>query len=106
MIRTCRSSGVASFSVGRVSGSASARDTDELSVEEPLEIRLAAHDQNAAVTSVAVTMRTPGGDTELAAGFLFTEGIISGPGDLKCIEQMAPNAVLVRLRPGLSVDPS
>jgi FdhD protein len=43
---------------------------DRLAVEEPLEIRL---DGN----PVAVTMRTPGDDFSLAAGFLFTEGILS-----------------------------
>jgi FdhD protein len=42
---------------------------DDLPVEEPLQIRLAGED-------VAVTMRTPGHDVELAAGFLYSEGII------------------------------
>lgn len=48
---------------------------DTVAVEEPLEIRLAGW-------SVAVTMRTPGDDLDLAAGFLFTEGIIGGPEDI------------------------
>lgn len=51
---------------------------DMLSVEEPLEIRLAG-------CSVAVTMRTPGHDLDLAAGFLFTEGIIHGMEDIASI---------------------
>ena len=46
------------------------RRGDTLAVEEPLEIRIAG-------TPLAVTMRTPGHDVELAAGFLVSEGIVS-----------------------------
>ena len=48
---------------------------DFLSREEPLEIRVKGE-------SVAVTMRTPGHDEELALGFLLSEGVIAGPGDV------------------------
>ena len=55
---------------------------DELAIEEPLEIRV----RNKAVS---VTMRTPGHDEELAAGFLLTEGILSSRDDLLRIEPCA-----------------
>ena len=52
---------------------------DDLVVEEPLEIRL---DD----TPLAVLMRTPGHDIDLAVGFLFSEGIIRDPGQLLLVE--------------------
>src|SRR3954466_4010023 len=45
---------------------------DEVAVEEPLEIRVGGR-------ALAVTMRTPGHDEELALGFLYGEGLIGGP---------------------------
>ena len=71
-------------------------------MEEPLEIRLSGHGAGAAPTPVAVTMRTPGDDVELAAGFLFTEGIISGAGDLEGVMRTGPNAAEATLRPGVA----
>lgn len=49
------------------------RRTDTLAGEEPLQIRVAGPDHDA--IDIAVTMRTPGGEEELAAGFLVTEGL-------------------------------
>src|SRR5713226_3742565 len=52
---------------------------DHLTVEEPLEVRINHR-------SLAVIMRTPGHDHELAMGFLFTEGVISQADDVLTIE--------------------
>ena len=100
----CGSTAVASVEVGRVTGSLSAIASDELSVEEPLEIRLAGHATGAAPTSVAVTMRTPGDDVELAAGFLLTEGLIAGCEDIERVARAGPNAVEASLRRGVTPD--
>src|SRR5512138_1716176 len=69
---------------------------DELAVEEPLEIRIGGE-------STAVTMRTPGHDTELVAGMLLTEGLIDSS-MLPLIRQEAPNTVNVALQ-GLRLNP-
>lgn len=98
-------SGVASVRVSRVTGDTAAATTDELSVEEPLEIRIAAA-TGASPAPVAVTMRTPGDDVDLAAGFLFTEGIITSWADLDDIETECPNVVSAVLRRGVEFDPA
>ena len=60
----------------------SRRRPDELATEEPLEIRLRHRD---VVVSAAVTMRTPGADFELAAGFLAGEGVVTAGDDIRRI---------------------
>ena len=59
----------------RMNGSTAADEKDFLATEEPLEIHVENH-------SVAVVMRTPGEDRELAAGFLVTEGLVHTANDL------------------------
>ncbi|HVF02159.1 MAG TPA: formate dehydrogenase accessory sulfurtransferase FdhD [Rubrobacteraceae bacterium] len=81
---------------------------DSLATEEPMEIRLISGD---ARQTVAVTMRTPGADFELAAGFLYGEGIVSSPEDIRrisyCLDadidaEQQYNIVNVELRGGRS----
>ena len=61
--------------------------TDALAVEEPLEIRLGLRENGKIVhRAVSITMRTPGDDFALAAGFLFTEGILENPAQIEKIK--------------------
>lgn len=66
--------------VRRVTADTDGSVDDVLAVEEPLAIRVAAIDGTS--QRVAVTMRTPGDDHELAVGWLLAEGVLSGPGDV------------------------
>ncbi len=70
---------VTNANVVAVHGGVRSERADSVATEEPMEIRVGGPEQEA--EPVAVTMRTPGGDFELAVGFLFTEGLIK-PGDL------------------------
>lgn len=66
---------------------------DEVAVEEPLEIRVAfSTPEGRATRSLSITMRTPGDDEELAAGFLHSESIIRRRDDVVAIEACGPPA--------------
>lgn len=83
--------------VQRWVGSNSEQAYDHLAVEEPMQIRMAGED-------VAVTMRTPGHDFELASGFLFTEGIIAARHDIDMLgycpaEDGTPSPNIVNVTP-------
>jgi FdhD protein len=70
----------------RVTGFASQTAEETLAVEEPLEIQLGyGTAEGRAVKSISVTMRTPGCDFELAAGFLMTEGVVRDVNDIERI---------------------
>lgn len=75
-----------------------APEADQLAVEEPLEIRIEE-------APLAVTMRTPGDDLDLAAGFLLTEGVVEEAADLVAIGHLAGdpvgNTVVARLAGGV-----
>lgn len=88
-------------------------ETDALAVEEPLEIRLGFIEAKKAThKSISITMRTPGDDFELAAGFLFTEGIIKSTDQISRIghcgrprkDSNLRNTVRVDLRSDVEID--
>lgn len=66
---------------------------DNVAVEEPLEIRLGySTPEGRATRSISITMRTPGNDKELAAGFLYSESIVQRGADILSIETCGPPA--------------
>ena len=70
--------------IEKVNGFTSFSATDAVAVEEPLEIQLGYGPRgDRKVKSIAVTMRTPDHDFELAVGFLVTEGVIHDPADIE-----------------------
>ena len=77
---------------------------DFLAVEDPLEIRIE-HGSIAErkIQNLSITMRTPGNDADLVAGFLFTEGVIPQSTDLLEISILEDNIVLARLSPAIKV---
>jgi FdhD protein len=70
---------------------------DLLAVEEPLEIRLSGK-------TISITMRTPGHDLHLAAGFLFGEGLLESPQQIVSSSRPSRNSIDIHLKPGTAVD--
>ncbi|MDP9396883.1 MAG: formate dehydrogenase accessory sulfurtransferase FdhD [Actinomycetota bacterium] len=86
----------------RLGGETASRREDALAVEEPLEIRVGGR-------ALSVTMRTPGEDFDLVAGFLATEGVIRRSDDLATMlhcasdgEENTYNVIDVTLAPGVT----
>jgi FdhD protein len=98
--------GVKKVQTFKIRGSNTELCLDTVSIEEPLEIRIGFdRPGDDSFQQIAVTMRTPGHDRELAAGFLFTEGIISGKEDIAHVmSAIECNDVTVRLREHVQVD--
>jgi FdhD protein len=95
--------------IERISSDGRTEATDRLAVEEPLEIRLAVPTGTGLdERPLAVTMRTPGDDAELIAGFLLSEGILRRREDLDRIEAIPRTEAESRWRailsPGVNVD--
>ncbi len=78
---------------------------DLLAVEQPLEIKIVYGPENdRQQKNISVTMCTPGHDEELAVGFLFTEGIITGIDDIIHCGTEGDHVVIATLRPGITID--
>jgi FdhD protein len=99
---------VVAYEGGRVE-----RREDLLAAEEPLEMRVSVESEGRRERhAVAVTMRTPGHDFQLAAGFFLSEGIVAGREAIAAIaycdagEEAERNVVEVALRPGVPFDPA
>ena len=73
--------------------------TDEVAIEEPLEIRINGR-------AVATTMRTPGHDDELVIGFLLSEAIIRGRADVRAVSASNANVIDVELAPTVQFTPA
>ncbi|MCK6471864.1 MAG: formate dehydrogenase accessory sulfurtransferase FdhD [Planctomycetes bacterium] len=104
--------GIRKVRVDKVTNAGVEQRDDALAVEEPLEIRLAHwKDGELRELSLSITMRTPGHDEELAAGFLLGEGIVTGAADIVKIEALPAsggkpsNTVRVEVVRELLVDP-
>jgi FdhD protein len=79
-----------------------------VAVEAPLEILLHHPSLEPGTLSFGTTMRTPGDDGNLAAGLLYGEGIVNGPGDIDAIESSTrrPNVIHVRLQAAVKITPN
>jgi FdhD protein len=85
--------------IRRMAGGRHESVTDEVAVEEPLEIRIRG-------SAIATTMRTPGHDEELAAGFLLSEAIVQTPADLRAFSRLNENVIHVELAPTVTFTPA
>lgn len=94
--------------ISRVDGDRDSQESDNVAVEEPLEIQLSSPTAGgSAAKSISITMRTPGDDAGLALGFLLTEGIIESADQVLSVEhrgEAAPgsnlrNIIRVELHP-------
>jgi FdhD protein len=79
---------------------------DHVAVEEPLQMQVSHGPPGQRVRSpFGTTMRTPGHDADLVAGFLFAERVIAQPADVLEIKPVEPNLVRVELHPDVPFDP-
>lgn len=90
----------------RQGGNQPGEQSDAITVEEPLEIRLGYADTIKGKThkSLSITMRTPGDDINLVCGFLYSESIIRHVEDIASIDDDTDNVIRVELKDDVSFD--
>ena len=101
MISTIHDPSVTAVDITRSAASGTLQTVDLVATEEPLEIVMTWQQDGCRMNkNISVTMRTPGNDAALAAGFLFTEAIIKNSSEIKEITTSAFNAntILVGLQ--------
>lgn len=105
--------GSLAIDVSKVHGDRQFSREDVVAVEEPLEIQLCSSAAaGSAAKSISITMRTPGDDAELALGFLFSEAILTSPGQVAAVGHVGQpdpdsgmqNIVRVELQADVQVD--
>jgi FdhD protein len=95
--------GVTRLDVQRVDDGGTYATSDVLAVEEALEIRVS-REGDGVPRTIAVTMRTPGDDAELAVGYLFTEGVVRCPDQISGVYACRSGAIRVELAPTVAFD--
>ena len=93
--------------VRRVTAEGARNERDLVATEEPMEVRVLTASDGERTDAIAITMRTPGHDFELAVGFLLSEGLIAGREDVTDVsycpdpdDMQQYNIVQVTLAPG------
>lgn len=90
------------FKILKINGNEATEQTDTAAIEEPLEISVI-HGPDKTKKVISITMRTPGNDEELAAGFLFTEGIINTDNSIESFTK-GLNTITVILKENIDIN--
>ncbi len=97
--------GIKKLNVVKFKTDTNSHEEDQVAIEAPVEIRLGSGPANSRVEeNLAITMRTPGNDIDLAIGYLFTEGIIKNKDQVLAGKQVDESTVLIDLVDSLKAD--
>ncbi len=93
---------IKTFPIRKFSNNIFSNKSDQIAIEEPLEILLDAEISKNSPKTLSITMRTPGNDQHLALGFLYTEGIIRDFESIQSIETTHLNQIVIKLKANVS----